>query len=62
MRDVRHASLPGLTAYVRVRVINQAGGDLHNVTAALLFHLGDGELGDAEEASDIDAQQRPRQL
>jgi len=43
-------------------VINQAGGDLHNVTAALLFHLGDGELGDAEEASDIDAQQRPRQL
>ena len=39
----------------RVGVIDQAGRDLDDVAAALLLHLGDGELGDVEEARDVDA-------
>jgi hypothetical protein len=32
-------------------VIDQARGDLHDMAAALFFHLGDGALGDVEEAA-----------
>jgi hypothetical protein len=36
--------------YVTVVVIDQAGRDVDDVPAALGEHLGDGELGDGEEA------------
>ncbi|MOA37346.1 hypothetical protein D3C78_1589280 [compost metagenome] len=37
-------------------MVHQAGGDVDDVAAALLFHLGDGELGDVEEAIDVHRQ------
>jgi hypothetical protein len=40
--------------HIRIRVVDEAGGDLDNVAAALLLHLGDGELGGVEEAREID--------
>ena len=39
-------------------MVDQARRDLHDMAAALLLHLGDGELGDVKEARDIDAQDR----
>ena len=41
--------------HARIGVVDQAGRDLHDVAAALLLHLGDGELRDVEEARDVDA-------
>jgi hypothetical protein len=37
-------------------VVHEAGGDLDDMTAALLLHLGNGELRDMEESGDVDAQ------
>jgi hypothetical protein len=37
-------------------VIDQAGGDLHDVAAALLLHFRNRQLGDAEEAGEVDAE------
>ena len=39
-------------------MIDQARRDLHDMTAALLYHLGDGELRDVKGASNVDAQDR----
>ena len=38
------------------RMIDQAGGDVDHVPFTLLFHLGDGELGDVEEAIEVHRQ------
>ena len=35
-------------------MVHQSRGDLNDMTVTLLFHLGDGELGDVEEAVDVD--------
>lgn len=45
----------GHTVY---RVVGQAGGDVDHVALALFFHLGDGQLGDVEEAVEVDRQHR----
>jgi hypothetical protein len=37
-------------------VIDQAGGDLHDVAAAMLFLFRNRQLGEAEEAGEVDAQ------
>ena len=39
-------------------MVNQAGGDLHDVAAALFLHLGDGELRHMEKSGDVDAKNR----
>jgi hypothetical protein len=41
--------------YVGDLVIHQARRDLHDMAAALLLHLGDGELRDVKEPGDVDA-------
>ena len=40
------------------RVVDQACRDLHHMAAALLLHLGNGELGDVKETGDVDAHHR----
>jgi len=40
----------------RHRVVDETRGDLDDMAAALLFHLGDGELRDVEESGEVDAQ------
>jgi len=48
---------PSATAFTRGhRIVDEARGDLHDMTAALLLHLGDGDLRDVEEAGDVNAQ------
>jgi len=37
-------------------VIDQAGGDLHDVAAALLLHFRNRQLGNAEESGEVDAE------
>jgi len=44
--------------YAGDRVVDQARRDLHDMAAALLLHLGDGELRNMKEAGDVDAQDR----
>src|SRR5215469_18461442 len=39
-------------------VVDEARCDLYDMAAAPLLHLGDGELRDVKEASDVDAQDR----
>lgn len=39
-------------------MVDQAGGELDDVAAALAEHLLDGELGDAEEAGQVDTGHR----
>ncbi|MNI32307.1 hypothetical protein D3C73_862160 [compost metagenome] len=37
-------------------VVDQAGGDVHHVAAAVFFHFGDGQLSDVEEAVQVHRQ------
>jgi hypothetical protein len=39
-------------------VVDEARCDLYDMAAAVLLHLGDGELRHVKEAGDIDAQDR----
>jgi molybdenum-dependent DNA-binding transcriptional regulator ModE len=39
-------------------MVDEACRDLHDMAAALLLHLGDGQLRDAKEAGEVDAQDR----
>ena len=52
---VSEASTDGTPA---IRMIDEARRDLHDMAASPFLHLGDGELGDAEEAGDVDAEDR----
>ena len=44
--------------YASDGVLGEGRGYLYNMAAALLLHLGDGQLRDVKEARDIDAQDR----